>query len=90
MILAINYYADSRLTTKLSCGQAAKRVGRQLQRLVYARHGHDLLGCKSPISEPQYLDFKILQLLAKGNCKAARLCGEEACSKAVSRRTETS
>ena len=58
--------------------------------LVYARHGHELLGCKSPISEPQYLDFKILQLLAKGNCKAARLCGKEACSKAVSRRTETS
>ncbi len=57
---------------------------------VYARHGHELLGCKSPICELLYLSSKVQQLLAKGNCKAARLCGKEACSKSVSRRTETS
>ncbi len=42
------------------------------------------------MGESQYLCFDLLQPLAKGNCKAARLCGKEACSKAVSRRTETS
>jgi len=57
---------------------------------LYARHGHELLRCKSSISELQYLEFKVLQLLAKGNCKAVRLCGKEACSKTVSRRTEIS
>jgi len=42
--------------------------------IVYARHGHERL----------YVLLKIQKLLAKGNCKAARLCGEEAAGKAVS------
>ena len=58
---------------------------------VYARHGHELMGFKSPVSEPLYfMFFKVQQLLAKGNCGAARHRGKEARSKAVSRRTETS
>ncbi len=56
---------------------------------MYARHGHELMGFKSPVSEPLYF-IKVQQLLAKGNCKSARLCWKEACSKTVSRRTETS
>ncbi len=42
------------------------------------------------MGESQYLCFNLLQPLAKGNCKAARFCGKEACSKTVSRRTEIS
>jgi len=60
----------------------------RLERIVYARHDHELMGCESPVGEPGIL--KILKRLAKGNCKVARLCGEEACSKAVSRGTRTS
>ncbi len=48
-----------------------------IQTFVYARHGHELMGFKSPVSEPLYFIFiKVQQLLAKGNCKAARLMWE--------------
>ncbi len=62
-----------------------------MQTFVYARHGHELMGFKSPVSEPLYFNIiKVPQLLAKSNCVAARHRGKEARSKAVSRRTETS
>jgi len=37
------------------CGsKSGWRVKRHLQQFVYARHGRDLMGCKSPVCKPCY------------------------------------
>jgi len=56
--------------------------------LVYARHGHELIGLKSLVRE--FIMCNITEVLAKSKCDSVRNCAEEACSKIMSRRTETS
>ncbi len=56
--------------------------------LVYARHGHELIGLKFLVRE--FIMCNITEVLAKGKCGSVRSRAEEACSKIMSRRTETS
>ena len=44
---------------------------------MYARHGRELLGSKSPVREPVYVS-SINEVLNEGNCISARRCGKEA------------
>ena len=40
--------------------------------MVYARHGRDLMGCKSPVYEPRYYDTMVAKILAEGKGDLAR------------------
>ena len=55
---------------------------------MYARHGHELIGLKSLVRE--FIMKNITEVLAKSKCGPVRDGAEEACSKVMSRRTETS
>jgi len=44
---------------------------------VYARHGRELLGLKSPVREPVYA-LSIDKVLDEGNCVSATRGGKEA------------
>lgn len=55
-------------TTKLRRG-----VNRRLQLFVYAQHGRELMGFKSPVHGAMRT-----KVLAEGNCATARLGGKEA------------
>ena len=55
---------------------------------MYARHGHELIGLKSLVRE--FIMKNITEVLAKSKCGSVRNCAEAACSKVMSRRTETS
>ena len=47
--------------------------------LVYARHGRELMGCKSPVLESSHCrDDRVKQVLAKGKGVSARRGLEEA------------
>ncbi|MHC4073190.1 MAG: hypothetical protein ACYTGS_14340, partial [Planctomycetota bacterium] len=50
---------------------------------VYARHGHELMRCKSSVGESPYV-LKVRQLLVKDKGVVARRGLKEVCSKAVS------
>ena len=68
----------------------------QLNKLVYARHGRDLMGCKSPVSESRYYQRIVAKILAEGKGDLARgglkeagvQVSEERDSETMSRRTE--
>ncbi len=49
-----------------------------LRARVYARHGRELMGLKSPVLEPVCLPTKIRKVLAKGNRGRATDHGKEA------------
>jgi hypothetical protein len=47
-------------------------VPRRLQALVYARHGRELMGCKSPVRESCQWHLALTQVLAEGKGGTAR------------------
>jgi hypothetical protein len=55
---------------------------------VYARHGRELMGCKSPVCESGKCVEHITKVLAEGKGGTVRDRPEEASGKAMSRRTE--
>jgi len=59
-----------------------------VQPVVYARHGYELIGLKSLVRE--FIMENITEVLAKSKCGSVRDGAEEACSKVMSRRIETS
>jgi len=49
------------------------------ERMVYARHGHELMGCKSPVLESSHCrEDRVKQVLAEGKGVSARRGLEEA------------
>ena len=51
----------------------------QVYTLVYARHGRELMGCKSPVRESSHCrDDRVKQVLAEGKGVSARRGLEEA------------
>ena len=47
-----------------------------VQRFVYAQHGRELMGLKSPVCEPLYAHLSVGQILDEGNCGADRSNGK--------------
>jgi len=64
IILALNDSYNQR-ATKLA-RQAANVLPVCVNRLVYARHGRDLMGCKSPVYESRYYQTIVAKILAEG------------------------
>jgi len=50
LVMLVLFFYD--LTIKLTCRYGAQRNSGQVKRLVYARHGHKLMGLKSPAGNP--------------------------------------
>ena len=46
--------------------------------VVYARHGRDLMGCKSPVYEPRYYQEIVTKVLAEGKGESAGVGLKEA------------
>ena len=60
-------------------GRSAGLFCRSELRLVYARHGRELMGCKSPVRRIQHCrDDSVNQVLAEGKGVSARRGLEEA------------
>ena len=58
---------------------AAERSGDRLPHFVYARHGRELMGCKSPVRESSHCrEDRVKQVLAEGKGVSARRGLEEA------------
>ena len=56
---------------------------------MYARHGHELIGCKSLVSEPLYV--KRTAITSERQLRSREACvGRKPVAKQLSRRTETS
>ncbi len=63
--------ANARGLLRLTYFSAARKRS-PLEKMVYARHGCDLMGCKSPVCEPWYCHLTEPQLLAEGKGVPAR------------------
>jgi hypothetical protein len=50
----------------------------RLHRFVYAQHGRELMGLKSPVCEPLYVHLSVGKILDEGNCGRVTDRGEEA------------
>jgi len=46
--------------------QAGEPVGVPLNLIVYARHGRDLMGWKSPVCKPDYYQAIVVKILVEG------------------------
>jgi len=50
----------------------------QVERLVYARRGRELMGCKSPVCESRHHRKMVVQTLAEGKGETVRFGLKEA------------